>query len=139
MANTPQDHRRPGPGLDEAPLMTLIAAAIFGYFGFIAPFMVVEEPLSQRVTILIFNWMARVVCVGLGAVFLLGMLRSSFAAPLNWGLTVLAAAGCLIAGATWLFNGYTAEGFLIVLFGALNASAARGAWRAWRQGTARTE
>ena len=55
------------------------------------------------------------------------------AATLDLVLSVVAAAGCLAVGTIWMASKDT-DGFLLVLFGVLNASAARSAWGRWQAG-----
>lgn len=113
---------------------TVISALLFLYFGFWNPFLVdASESLSQQYSVIAFNWMARIVGIGLLAVAGLSYLRLPFAAALDFFLAVLAAAGCLAAGAIWIFNGYSSTGFIVLVFGLWNASAARSSWIYWRK------
>jgi hypothetical protein len=132
--SSPRDRQPPSVRkADESPLLTVVVALLFLYLGFFAPFMPYDnDPALQKISIHAFNWMARIVGFGLLLVAALSYARVALAVPLNFVLALLAAAGCLGAGAVWMANGYS-TGFLILIFGVLNAYAARGAWVVWRQ------
>lgn len=118
---------------DESPLWTIIIALLFLYLGFFAPFVPnIDDPAVQKVSIHAFNWMARLVGIGLLLIAALSFARVPFVQPLNFVVTLIAAAGCLGAGAIWMANGYT-TGLLILIFGVLNAASARSAWLSWRR------
>jgi len=113
--------------------LTIVVALLFLYLGFYAAFVPRDnDPAIQKISIHAFNWMARIVGVGLLAVAVLSYAQIALARPLNFLLALLAAVGCLGAGAIWMANGYS-TGFLIVIFGVLNAYTARGAWLTWRK------
>ena len=127
----PNQPRPPAPV--ESPFWTIIAALLFLYFGFFGYFIpLADDPPIQRISIHAFNWMARIVGIGLLLAAALAYLQRPAAHPLNFGLAALAALGCLGAGAIWMANGY-GMGLLILVFGLLNAVAARSSWVAWRR------
>jgi hypothetical protein len=130
--NSQQDEARPRRG-GESPFWTIIAALIFLYLGFFAPFVAWEDdPAIQKLAVQAFNWMARIVGIGLLVAAALAYGQIAFAHPLNFLLALIAAIGCLGAGAIWMANGYN-TGFLILILGVLNGSAARSAWLTWRR------
>lgn len=125
-----RDQHAPRPARQaggEGVFMTLISAAIFLYVGFgmgLAPFDSAPEP--YRLATIGFVWMARIVGVGLLLVAVMGMMRVRGALMIECGLAGLAAAICLLTGAIWIYYGDN-QGFLLLLFGLLNGSAARSA------------
>ena len=130
---SPEYEQRPAAPAGDLSFMTIISALIFLYFGFMAPYIPFEDdPVLQKYSILGFNWMARIVGIGLLIVAGLTYARIKLAEPLDFFLALLAAVGCVGAGLVWMMHGYTANGVLIGIFGLLNASAARSAWIAWR-------
>ena len=118
------------PATFESSIWTLVSAAIFLYFGFVSPFIPFDsDPPAQRYAVLGFTWMGRIVGVGLLVVFLLTMMRVSRVALLELVLAGLATIGCLLCGAIWMAHDYTQQGFLLLIFGLLNASTTHAAWK----------
>jgi len=131
---TPEPQQRPAQPPADSPFMSIISALIFIWFGFIAPFVAFEnDPPLQKLSITAFNWMARIVGIGLLLVVGLSYARVSLARPLDFFLALLATVGCWGAGLIWLINGYTTTALLILIFGLLNGSATRTAWRIWQR------
>lgn len=115
----------------ESPLLTLLSAALFLYVGFLLGLKGVHESAVYNGSVTALVWMARVVGIGLVLVAALAWARIRYAAAVDLGFSLIAAAGCLIIGAIWLSFG-DMNGVLVLLFGLLNAVAARAAWRAIR-------
>lgn len=117
-------------------LLTVVSAALFLYVGFGLGLVGISGDPVYDGSITAFTWGARIVGVGLLLVAALAYFHVPGALLLDFALAALAAAGCLIVRAIWIAFG-DLEGVLIVLFGLLNASAARSAWRRWRPDRAR--
>jgi hypothetical protein len=103
-------------------LLPLVSAGLFLYVGF---------GLGWHGSVAALVWGAR--CVGIGILLVLAMsyLRVPGAATLDLVLSTVAAAGCLVIGVIWMVARDN-DGFLLLLFGLLNGSAARSAWQRWR-------
>jgi len=133
--NESPTQQQPGPGQARAgqtSFWTIIVALLFLYLGFWAPFVpYADDSTLQKLSIHAFNWMARIVGIGLLLSAALAYGRVSLSQPVDFGLATLAAVGCLGAGTIWLINGYS-TGLLIVIFGVLNAASARAAWLNWQ-------
>ena len=129
---TPEPQRQPPPPVAESPFMSIISALLFLYIGFwLRPVgMTGEQPYDGSVTA--FVWMARIVGIGLLVVAALTYARQPFVYPLNFIMALLATIGCLATGVIWIAYG-DRDGYLIVIFGLLNGSATRTAWRIWQR------
>jgi hypothetical protein len=112
--------------------MTLVSAALFLYVGFWSSFDLTGESALLDRAIVVFNWGARIVGVGLLLVAGLLYLRVRGAALLDLVLAALATLICAVPGAIWIGHGYTRDGFLVLVFALINASATRGAWLHWQ-------
>jgi hypothetical protein len=113
------------------PLITLVCAGLFLWVGFSISFLRPgSEPLVAFVAT-VFPSLARV--VGFGLLLLAGLEFAgiAFARPLNLVIALIAAISCIGAGLIWIFHQYS-EGWLYILFGLLNGSAARSAYFAWK-------
>jgi hypothetical protein len=126
-----------GPGAvvtGESPLMTLVSAALFLYVGFgYAPVGITGNAIYDG-SCTVVTWMGRIVGSGLLAVAGMALARFPGATYVDLGLSGIAAAGCLVAGLIWMAFG-DMNGILLLLFGILNGSAARGAWQRMRSRT----
>lgn len=135
MADSPQPPPGPPAGatdLGATPLMTLIGAALFLYVGFGLGLIAFESAAPfYRFSVSAFVWMARIVGAGLILVAILEFLNRAAARPLHFVLATLATIGCVFSGGTWLFYGDT-SGWLVLIFGLINATAMRSAWLNWR-------
>ena len=132
MEETPAPRERPPRPMAESPFMSIMVALLFLYVGFGVKLIGVSgDPLHDG-SVAAFVWMARVVGIGMLAVAGLTYARLPLAYPLSFAAALLATVGCLAAGAIWVAYGDRA-GFLILIFGLLNASAARSAWLVWRK------
>jgi hypothetical protein len=124
---------RPRPPVAESPFMSIISALLFLYIGFwLRPVGMSDEELYDG-SVAVFVWMARIVGIGLLVVAGLTYLRLPFVYALDLILALLATVGCVATGVIWLAYG-DGSGWLLLIFGLLNASAARAAWRIWRAG-----
>lgn len=123
---TPPPARTPAAG-ESSAFFSLLSAAIFLYVGFFTGLQGISGNALYDGSVLGFVWMARVVGIGLLLVAGLAFLGQSWAAKLDAVLAGIAAVGCLAVGAVWLAFG-DMQGILILIFGLLNASAARSAW-----------
>ncbi|RMF81716.1 MAG: hypothetical protein D6744_06825 [Planctomycetota bacterium] len=115
--------------------MTFISAALFLYVGFgLGLTGISGDPIYDgSVTALV--WMARIVGVGLVLLGAGTMARLPGMTTLNLIVSVLAAGGCAVVGVIWLLWS-DGQGWLLLIFAALNASSARDAWRRWRAASA---
>ncbi len=116
----------------ESPFWALVSAALFLYVGFVMVPVGISGDAMYDYSVSVFVWMARVVGIGLVLVAVLAFARHALAAPVGFLVDALAAAGCLVPGAVWLIRGADVFAVLILLFGVINAGAARNAWAAWR-------
>lgn len=115
----------------ESPLLTLISALLFLYVGFGLGLVGISgDPLYDG-SVAALTWGARIVGIGLLVAAALIFARLPGANLLDLILATIAAAGCLMIGAIWMVKGDN-QGFLLLIFGLLNGSAARGAWLRWR-------
>jgi hypothetical protein len=131
-APPPPEARTPGPqptGGDV--LVTLVSAGLFLYIGFGLGLRGISGEALYDGSVAALVWGAR--CVGIGTLVALAMayLRVPGMLTLDLVLSAAAAAGCLVIGVIWIVSGDN-EGFLLLLFGLLNGSAARSAWQRWR-------
>lgn len=113
-------------------LITFVSAGIFLYFGFSGRVGISDSPVyNQAVTA--FVWCARLIGAGLAVVGLMLLLRVPGAGLLDLVLAAAATAACFIIGVIWLvFGRGDINGFLLLIFGLLNASGTRAAWAEWR-------
>jgi hypothetical protein len=118
--------RTPSTG-DSSAFFSLLSAAIFLYVGFFTGLRGISGNAIYDGSVLGFVWMARIVGIGLLIVAGLAFVGQSWAAKLDAVLAGVAALGCLAVGAIWLAFG-DMQGILILIFGLLNASAARSVW-----------
>ena len=111
-------------------LLSLVSAALFLYVGFGMGLVGVSGDALYDGSVAALVWGSRVV----GIAILLAVAMSYFNVPgaalLDLALAVVAAAGCLAIGVIWMVY-QDAQGFLLLLFGLLNASAVRAAWQRW--------
>ncbi len=120
-----------GAGSGGTILLTLVSAALFLYVGFVLELSGISGNPVYDGSVAAFTWGARVVGIGLVLAAGVSALQLPWAAALDFVLSVIAAAGCLGVGAIWLWFS-DSQGLLLVLFGLLNASSAKGAWVEWR-------
>jgi len=113
-------------GGGESVMLTLISAALFLYVGFGVSLVGVSQSAFYNNSVTAFTWGARVVGIALLVVAGLSFTGMAFAVVVDAIVAVVAALGCLIIGGIWVAYGVT-SGWLVLLFGLLNASAARGA------------
>ncbi len=129
---TTEPERQPPPPVVESPFMSIISALLFLYVGFwLKPVGMMEEQFYND-SVTAFVWMARIVGIGLLVVAALTYARQPFVYPLNFIMALLATIGCLATGVIWIAYG-DGSGYLIVIFGLVNASATRSAWRIWQR------
>jgi len=136
MSGPPQDSsdrpRHPQFDYDESPLSLIVSAILFLYVGFgLGMRGVLGNPIYDY-SVDGFTWMSRIVGIGLAIVAGMSMAGIPGASRLNLGLSTIAALGCLIAGAIWLWF-KDISGILLIAFGLLNAGAA-GRMFKWRGG-----
>lgn len=112
---------------------TLISAALFLWVGFGLGLVGVSESAFYNASVTVFVWTARIVGIGLLMVAALVYARVPGALMLDLVMGALAAASCLIVGAIWVAYGTMVNGVLLLIFGAYNANAVRGAWEHWRR------
>lgn len=122
-----------GAPRSESPFLTLITAGLFLYVGFVLGLTSNYGHALYDGSVLALVWIARVVGIGLLAVAGLTWIGVRWADPLSFALSVIAAVGCLAVGAIWIAFGDT-QGWLVLLFGALNAGAAWSGARALGRG-----
>lgn len=123
----------PGGAPLDAAMFTLISAAVFLYFGFFRTYSpTADAELVYALSIYTFNWMAKIVGIGLLVVAGLTLARVAFAEWINFGASVLAAIGCLAVGGVWMAY-KDGDGLMILLFGMLNAYSARASYAAARR------
>lgn len=126
----------PPPGRGAELLLSLVSAALFLYVGFGLGLSGASGDAWYDGSISVFTWGAKIVGIGLLVSAVLFYFRVPGAALVDFGLAALAAAGCLVVGAIWLIF-QDGQGILLLLFGVLNGSAAKGAWQRWRRRAAR--
>jgi len=112
-------------------LLTLVSAGLFLYVGFGLGWRGISGDALYDGSVAALIWGAR--CVGIGILVVLAMtyLHVPGVATLDLVLSGVAGGGCLVIGVIWVVAGDN-DGFLLLLFGLLNASAARNAWQRWR-------
>ena len=125
------DARRTPPSEGQSVLLSLVSAGLFLYVGFGMGLVGISDSAVYNGSVTALVWGARVVGIGLLVTTALTYLRVPGAAPIDFLLAALAAAGCLIIGAIWIAFG-DMQGILLLLFGALNGSAARASWAHWQ-------
>jgi hypothetical protein len=133
----PQEYARRQPDTHSGGdfLFALVSAGLFLYVGFGMGLVGVSgEPLYDG-SVAALVWGSRV--VGLGILLVAAMLYFNVpgATLLDLVVSVVATAGCLAIGVIWMVHS-DAQGFLLLLFGLLNASAVRSAWQRWHAGRA---
>jgi hypothetical protein len=115
----------------ESLLLSLVSAGLFLYVGFVMGLQGMSENAVYNGSVAALTWGARMVGIGLLIATALTFFRVPGAAILDLLLAALATGGCLIIGIIWIVFS-DMEGFLLLLFGALNASATRAAWIRWQ-------
>jgi hypothetical protein len=128
---TPAPQQHPPQPPADSPFMSIISALLFLYVGFWLHLVGISDNQLYNESVTVFVWMARIVGIGLLLVAVLTYARLPLMHTLDLILALLATAGCLITGVIWIACGDT-SGYLLLVFGLLNASAARSAWRLWR-------
>lgn len=109
---------------EETPLSLLISGLIFLYVGFGMNMRGVSGNALYDGSVSTFTWMSKL----LGILFVAAWGLSLMKVPVALGvdlLSLLAAVGCLVIGGMWLYFG-DSQGILLLIFGLINASAARG-------------
>jgi hypothetical protein len=129
---TSEPEKRPPP-VAESPLMSIISALLFLYIGFGMGLVGLSDQELYNGSVTAFVWMARIVGIGMLVVAGLTYVRLPFVYALDFILALLATVGCVVTGVIWIVYG-DRSGYLLLIFGLLNASAARSAWRLWRAG-----
>ncbi len=122
---------RPQPPAGESFLLSLVSAGLFLFVGFYLALTGVSGNPIYDGSVTAFTWGARIVGFGILATALMSLARLPGAALLDMVVSFVAAAGCMVVGVIWLAFS-DKEGILVLLFGALNTSAARAAWLRWR-------
>ena len=128
---TSEPEKRPLPAAADSPFMSIISALLFLYVGFWMGLAGMSDDPLYNGSVTAFVWMARVVGIGMLVVAGLIYLRLPFVYALDLVLALLATAGCVATGVIWIAYG-DGSGYLLLIFGLVNASAARAAWRGWR-------
>jgi hypothetical protein len=118
-------------GVGESAMWALISAAIFLYVGFGLGLVGTSGDKLYDGSVLAFVWMARVVGVALVLVAILLFTGMPGAGFINLTASILATVGCAATGAVWMLHG-DMQGFLLLIFAAVNGSAARRAWQDWQ-------
>jgi hypothetical protein len=118
------------PPAGESFLLSLISAGLFLYVGFGLGLTGISESAVYNGSVTALVWGARGIGIGLLVALGLTYLRVPGVALLDFVLAGLATVGCLIIGVIWLVYS-DIQGVLLLLFGLLNASAARQAWSGW--------
>lgn len=132
MSDTLPDRPAPAdPAQGPTILTTLIAAGLFLYVGFGTGLVGISKHELYNQSVTAFVWMGRIVGIGLLVVVVLTLARIRGAMLLDLVLATLAAAGCAAVGAIWIAYG-DQQGFLVLIFAAVNGSAALSAWRILR-------
>ena len=127
----PYARRRPPETGGESVLLSLVSAGLFLYVGFGMGLVGISGDAIYDGSVAGLTWGSRVVGFGILVTTAMAYLRVPGVRLLDFLLAALATVGCLAIGAIWLvFNDM--QGVLLVLFGVLNASAARGAWQRWQ-------
>lgn len=112
--------------------MTFVSAALFLYVGF-GLGLVGTSPDNAlfNASVSILTWGARIVGVLLLVSGTMTLTGARGGAPADFAVSALAALLCLLVGIIWVSNG-TTYGYMLLLFGLLNSSAAWNAWQRWR-------
>lgn len=119
-------------------LWSLVSAGLFLYVGFGMGLVGISESALYNGSVAALVWGARIVGIGLLVTTALAYIGVQAVEPLDFVLAALAAGGCFVIGVIWLaFR--DGQGILLLLFGVLNASAARYAWYRWRGRAAATQ
>ena len=127
----PYARSRPPTGAGGDIFLSLISAGLFLYIGFGLGLVGISGNALYDGSVAALVWGSRVVGFGILVATAMTYFRVPGAALLDFLLAVAAATGCLAIGVIWMaFSDW--QGFLLLLFGLLNASAARGAWQRWR-------
>lgn len=110
--------------------MAIVSACLFLYVGFGLGLVGMSGDAIYDGSVTALVWGSRVVGIGLLITAGLSYTRLAIGLLLDLVVSALAAGGCLLIGVIWLFYG-DMQGILLLLFGVMNASAARGAWVRW--------
>lgn len=127
----PEPEHHPRPPVAESPFMSIISALLFLYIGFGMGLIGISGDRLHDDSVTAFVWMARIVGIGMLVVAGLTYARLPLVYPLNFIMALLATMGCLGVGVIWIAYG-DGSGYLLLIFGLLNASATRTAWCIWR-------
>ncbi|MFH1746713.1 MAG: hypothetical protein ABIG44_06665 [Planctomycetota bacterium] len=120
----------PPPGR-ESIILSLVSAGLFLYVGFMLGLEGRSDSIVYNASVSALVWGARVVGIGLLITTFMTFVRAPGADALDFFMATLAAGGCLVIGAIWIAYS-DMQGILLLLFGALNLSAARAAWAQWQ-------
>ncbi len=126
-----EPERRPRPPVAESPFMLIISALLFLYVGFWMGLVGISGDRLYDGSVTAFVWMARVVGIGMLVIAGLTYARLPLVYPLNFIMALLATIGCLATGVIWIVHG-NSSGYLLLIFGLVNGSAARAAWCIWQ-------
>ena len=112
--------------------MTFVSAALFLYVGF-GLGLVGTSPDNAvfNASVSVLTWGARIVGVLLLVSGTLTLTGARGGAPADFAASALAALLCLLVGIVWVSNG-TTYGYILLLLGLLNSSAAWNARQRWR-------
>ncbi len=115
-------------------LWTLVSAGLFLYVGFGLGLTTGNpEPLVNQ-AVLALTWGSRIIGFGLLAMALATFAGSAIPALVDFLVSFAASALCLSVGAIFAYHEYQ-QGYLIGLFGLMNAISTRHAWLRWRAST----
>ena len=128
---TSEPEKRPLPAAADSPFMSIISALLFLYVGFGMGLVGISGERLYDGSVTAFVWMARIVGIGMLVVAGLTYTRLPFTHVLNFILALLATIGCLATGVIWIAYG-DSSGYLLLVFGLVNGSAARSGWRIWQ-------
>ena len=122
--------RQPPPVANESPLQGIIAAGVFLFLGF---YLAGEGsgPPYYVFAVKVFPWAAKILGFGLLITTALAYFRVAGGALLHMLMTGAAALICLVVGLIWLISG-DILGVLLLVFGLVDAAAARNMYSAWR-------
>jgi hypothetical protein len=131
-APQPQEYARKQPDSRAAGdfLLSLVSAGLFLYVGFGMGLVGASGDALYDGSVAALVWGARIVGFGILIAAAMSYFNVPGATLLDLALSVTAAAGCLVIGVIWMVY-EDAQGFLLLLFGLLNASAVRAAWQRW--------
>lgn len=114
-----------------SPFMTAIAGAIFLYFGF-AHFAGEWTGPEMHVRVIVaLAWLTRIVGIALLLVAGLAAMKVAASILLDAAVSGVAGVGCMLGGAAMAYWGYV-DGYLLLIFGAINLHAAWNAWQRWQ-------